>query len=80
MWSCVLGKLAELTMYGTASASKHSLLLEYGAFPIDYKTQDLSRSSGSRNRRAWISCSIRSAAIPSNAGSGCSGPAASWWA
>lgn len=35
-----LGKLAGLTMYGTASASKHSLLTEYGAFPIDYKTQD----------------------------------------
>ena len=35
-----LGKLAELKMYGLASASKHSTLLEYGAIPIDYHTQD----------------------------------------
>jgi NADPH:quinone reductase-like Zn-dependent oxidoreductase len=35
-----LGKLAELTMYGLASPSKHSVLNEYGATPIDYHTQD----------------------------------------
>ena len=35
-----LGKLAGLKMYGIASKSKHSLLTEYGAMPIDYRTQD----------------------------------------
>jgi NADPH:quinone reductase-like Zn-dependent oxidoreductase len=35
-----LGKLAGLTLYGIASKSKHSTLLEYGATPIDYHTQD----------------------------------------
>lgn len=35
-----LGKLAELKMYGLASASKHETLIEYGVNPIDYKTQD----------------------------------------
>jgi NADPH:quinone reductase-like Zn-dependent oxidoreductase len=35
-----LGKLADLKMYGLASASKHSTLTEYGAIPIDYRTQD----------------------------------------
>jgi NADPH:quinone reductase-like Zn-dependent oxidoreductase len=35
-----LGKLANLTMYGTASCSKHNLLTELGAIPIDYHTQD----------------------------------------
>ena len=35
-----LGKLAELTMYGIASKSKHSVLAQYGATPIDYHTQD----------------------------------------
>ncbi len=35
-----LGKLADLKMYGLASASKHSTLSEYGAIPIDYRTQD----------------------------------------
>lgn len=35
-----LGRLAELHMYGIASKSKHSLLVEYGAVPIDYKTED----------------------------------------
>ncbi len=34
-----LGKLANLTMYGIASKSKHSILTEYGATPIDYHTQ-----------------------------------------
>jgi len=35
-----LGKLAGLQMYGIASKSKHHILLEYGATPIDYHTQD----------------------------------------
>jgi NADPH:quinone reductase-like Zn-dependent oxidoreductase len=35
-----LGKLAGLTMYGIASQSKHHVLTEYGATPIDYRTQD----------------------------------------
>jgi len=35
-----LGRLAGLEMYGIASKSKHSTLTEYGATPIDYRTQD----------------------------------------
>ncbi len=35
-----LGKLASLTMYGIASKSKHNILTEHGATPIDYHTQD----------------------------------------
>jgi NADPH:quinone reductase-like Zn-dependent oxidoreductase len=35
-----LGKLAGLKMYGLASRSKHHILAEYGAIPIDYRTQD----------------------------------------
>ncbi|MEJ2150969.1 MAG: medium chain dehydrogenase/reductase family protein [Chloroflexota bacterium] len=35
-----LGKLADLTMYGLASQSKHPALIEMGAIPIDYRTQD----------------------------------------
>jgi NADPH:quinone reductase-like Zn-dependent oxidoreductase len=35
-----LGRLANLTMYGIASKSKHAILTEYGATPIDYRTQD----------------------------------------
>lgn len=35
-----LGKLADLTMYGIASKSKHHILAEYGATPVDYRTQD----------------------------------------
>jgi NADPH:quinone reductase-like Zn-dependent oxidoreductase len=35
-----LGKLAGLRMYGIASRSKHSIVTEYGATPIDYHTQD----------------------------------------
>jgi NADPH:quinone reductase-like Zn-dependent oxidoreductase len=35
-----LGKLANLKMYGTASKSKHHILEEYGAIPIDYQAQD----------------------------------------
>jgi NADPH:quinone reductase-like Zn-dependent oxidoreductase len=35
-----LGRLAGLKMYAMASKSKHSLLSEYGATPIDYSTQD----------------------------------------
>ena len=35
-----LGKLANLSMYGIASKSKHNILTEHGATPIDYHTQD----------------------------------------
>ena len=35
-----LGQLANLTMYGIASKNKHPILTEYGATPIDYRTQD----------------------------------------
>lgn len=35
-----LGKLANLEMYGIASKDKHHILVEYGATPIDYHTQD----------------------------------------
>jgi NADPH:quinone reductase-like Zn-dependent oxidoreductase len=35
-----LGKLANLTMYGLASKSKHEVLSDYGAMPIDYRSQD----------------------------------------
>jgi NADPH:quinone reductase-like Zn-dependent oxidoreductase len=35
-----LGKLAGLQMYGTASEVKHAVVTSYGAFPIDYRSQD----------------------------------------
>ena len=35
-----LSQLARLTLYGIASKSKHPILVEYGATPIDYRTQD----------------------------------------
>ena len=35
-----LGRLANLTMYGIASKSKHPVLAEYGVTPIDYRTED----------------------------------------
>jgi NADPH:quinone reductase-like Zn-dependent oxidoreductase len=35
-----LGKALGLEMFGTASASKHDLISELGATPIDYKTED----------------------------------------
>lgn len=35
-----LGQLAQLQMYAMASPRKHDILLEYGATPIDYHTQD----------------------------------------
>lgn len=35
-----LGKLANLNMYGIASKSKHQILTDYGAIPIDYRSQD----------------------------------------
>lgn len=35
-----LGKLAHLHMYGLASRGKHSVLIDSGAIPIDYRTQD----------------------------------------
>ncbi len=38
-----LGKLAGLKMYGLASKSKHSILKQYGATPIDYHTEDFTQ-------------------------------------
>ncbi len=35
-----LGQLAQLKMYALASKSKHAVLCEYGATPIDYHTED----------------------------------------
>lgn len=35
-----LGKLAGLKMYGTASQSKHHILIEFGTVAIDYHSQD----------------------------------------
>ncbi len=35
-----LGKLSGLKMYALASSGKHKVLIEYGAVPIDYHTQD----------------------------------------
>ncbi len=35
-----LGRLAGLKMYGIASKSKQEIVTEYGAIPIDYKTQN----------------------------------------
>lgn len=35
-----LGRLAGLKMFGLASTPKHAILTEYGATPIDYRTQD----------------------------------------
>lgn len=35
-----LGKLLELSMYGTASSGKHQLVRELGGIPIDYRQQD----------------------------------------
>jgi NADPH:quinone reductase-like Zn-dependent oxidoreductase len=35
-----LGRVAGLRMYGLASPGKHGVLAEYGATPIDYRTQD----------------------------------------
>jgi NADPH:quinone reductase-like Zn-dependent oxidoreductase len=38
-----LGRLAGLQMYALASKAKHQILIEYGATPIDYKTQDFEK-------------------------------------
>jgi NADPH:quinone reductase-like Zn-dependent oxidoreductase len=35
-----LGRLANLKMYGIASKSKHPVLAEFGATPIDYRTEN----------------------------------------
>ena len=35
-----LGKLARLIMYGTASIDKHTLLVEHGAIPLNYRSED----------------------------------------
>jgi NADPH:quinone reductase-like Zn-dependent oxidoreductase len=39
-----LGKLLDLEMYGTASKSKHELITELGATPIDYRSEDFVES------------------------------------
>lgn len=38
-----LGRLADLEMYGTASKPNHSIIAEFGATPIDYRTEDFVR-------------------------------------
>jgi NADPH:quinone reductase-like Zn-dependent oxidoreductase len=38
-----LGALAQLTMYGTASKSKHTLVKNLGGIPIDYKKENFVR-------------------------------------
>ncbi|MCO6451396.1 MAG: zinc-binding dehydrogenase [Caldilineales bacterium] len=38
-----LGRLAGLTMFGLASAGKHPVIADYGAMPIDYRTQDFAK-------------------------------------
>ncbi|WP_018756319.1 medium chain dehydrogenase/reductase family protein [Paenibacillus terrigena] len=35
-----LGRLAKLEMYGTASRSKHDVVAQFGAIPIDYMQED----------------------------------------
>ena len=35
-----LGRLAETTMYGTASSAKHPVVAAFGATPIDYRSED----------------------------------------
>jgi NADPH:quinone reductase-like Zn-dependent oxidoreductase len=35
-----MGRQAGLTMYGIASQAKHQIVTHFGAFPIDYRTQD----------------------------------------
>ena len=36
-----LGKLAGMEMYGTASSGKHQVIINLGATPIDYRTEDV---------------------------------------
>jgi NADPH:quinone reductase-like Zn-dependent oxidoreductase len=48
-----LGRLAGLKMFGLASRSKHAILAEYGATPIDYRTEDFVKSSARWNRAGW---------------------------
>jgi NADPH:quinone reductase-like Zn-dependent oxidoreductase len=38
---CELGRLAGLTVYGTASAKKHDLVRSLGATPIDYQKENI---------------------------------------
>lgn len=47
-----LGRLAGLKMYGLASGSKRSILRQFGAVPIDYRTDDFVKVM----RRARITC------------------------
>ncbi len=46
-----LGKLDNLKMYGLASPSKHAALIELGAIPIDYRSQDFVDSAAPRGTR-----------------------------
>lgn len=39
-----LGKLAKLKMFGTASSSKHQIVSQHGAIPIDYRNVDFVRA------------------------------------
>lgn len=39
-----IGQLAGAEMFGTASASKHSILSSFGCIPIDYKNEDFART------------------------------------
>jgi NADPH:quinone reductase-like Zn-dependent oxidoreductase len=51
-----LGRLAGLRMYGLASASKHDIVREYGATPIDYRSDDFVRiiSAEEKDRLAAV--------------------------
>src|SRR6056297_765865 len=44
-----LGKLLNLTMYGTASRSKHDLVKKNGGIPIDYKNEDFEKRIQEQN-------------------------------
>lgn len=43
-----LGKMLNLKMYGTASKSKHQLIKDLGAIPIDYKNEDFAKVIGEK--------------------------------
>ena len=50
------GGLAGLKMYGMASPSKHAILAEYGATPIDYRTKDFAEVIHRADPPAWTWC------------------------
>ena len=41
-----LGAIAGLTMYATASKSKHGLISSFGGMPIDYHSEDFTKRIG----------------------------------